>query len=202
VRAAAASIDPARIDGVLDAVELTEDAGRRVGQFSLGMRQRLALAGALLGDPRVLILDEPANGLDPEGVRWLRGFLRDRAQNGSTVLVSSHVLAEVAQTVSEVVIINRGRLVTQSPLDELLARSPQLVSVRTPRPEDPRAALTDRHVESRLAGHGRLEVPDSTPERIAGLAAELAIPVYECVTEAAALEDIFLNLVDDRSEKA
>jgi ABC-2 type transport system ATP-binding protein len=176
--------------------------GRRLGQFSLGMRQRLALAAALLGEPRVLILDEPANGLDPEGVRWLRGFLRDRAQNGSTVLVSSHVLAEVAQTVSEVVIINRGRLVTQSLLDELLARSPQLVSVRTPRPEDLRAALTDRHVESRLAGHGRLEVPDSTPERIAGLAAELAIPVYECVTEAAALEDIFLNLVDDRSEKA
>jgi ABC-2 type transport system ATP-binding protein len=202
VRAAGARLDPARIDAVLAEVELSEAADRRVGQFSLGMRQRLALAAALLGDPEVLILDEPANGLDPEGVRWLRRFLRERAQGGCTVLVSSHVLAEVAQTVNQVVIINRGRLVTKAPLAELLAQAPQLVSVRTPRPEDLRAALAEQHVQSEVADHDRLEVPDSTPDRVASLAAELGIPVYECVTEPAALEDVFLNLVNNQSQEA
>jgi ABC-2 type transport system ATP-binding protein len=110
----------ARVDEVLDLVGLTDAADRRVGGYSLGMRQRLGLAAALVGDPEVLILDEPANGLDPEGVHWLRGMLRSFAEEGRTVLVSSHLLAEVAQTVDSVVILDRGRLVTQSSLDELL----------------------------------------------------------------------------------
>ncbi|HEX9342408.1 MAG TPA: ABC transporter ATP-binding protein [Actinomycetota bacterium] len=121
VQATAAGIDPARVEAVLDLVGLQGAARRQVGGFSLGMRQRLGIAAAMLGDPEVLILDEPANGLDPEGVRWLRGLVRGLAEEGRTVLVSSHILAEVAQTVDSVVIIDKGRLVVQSTLRELTA---------------------------------------------------------------------------------
>jgi ABC-2 type transport system ATP-binding protein len=119
IQALAAQVDGSRIDDVLELVELTAAAGRRIGGFSLGMRQRLGLATALLADPELLILDEPANGLDPEGVHWLRGFLRGFAAEGGTVLVSSHMLAETALTVGSVVIVDHGRLVTQSPLASL-----------------------------------------------------------------------------------
>jgi ABC-2 type transport system ATP-binding protein len=122
IQALAASADPSRIEDVLDLVQLSEAADRRIGGFSLGMRQRLVLAAALLPDPEVLILDEPTNGLDPEGVRWLRDLLRGFAAEGGTVLVSSHILAEVAQTVDSVVILGQGRLVWQSSLAELTAR--------------------------------------------------------------------------------
>jgi ABC-2 type transport system ATP-binding protein len=121
IQALAARVDPSRIDDVLNLVQLTGAAGRRIGGFSLGMRQRLGLATALLADPETLILDEPANGLDPEGVRWLRDLLRGFAAAGGTVLVSSHMLAEAAQTVDSVVVIDRGRLVTQAPLASLTA---------------------------------------------------------------------------------
>ncbi len=121
IAALAAGIDGARADDVLDLVGLIGAADQRAGTFSLGMRQRLGLATALLADPGVLILDEPANGLDPEGVRWLRDLIRGMAADGATVLVSSHLLAEVAQTVDSVIIINDGRLVAQSPIGELTA---------------------------------------------------------------------------------
>jgi len=117
--ALAAQIPPSRVDEVLELVELAADADRRVKNYSLGMRQRLGLAAALLGNPELLILDEPANGLDPAGVHWLRTFLRSFAQGGRTVLVSSHVLAEVAQAVDHVMIIDSGRLVVSAGLDEL-----------------------------------------------------------------------------------
>jgi ABC-2 type transport system ATP-binding protein len=119
IQAMAGLCDLSRIDDVLELVDLASAANRRVGGFSLGMRQRLGLASALLADPEVLILDEPANGLDPDGVRWLRDLLRGLAAEGCTVLVSSHILAEVAQTVDSVVILNHGRLVAQSSLAEL-----------------------------------------------------------------------------------
>jgi ABC-2 type transport system ATP-binding protein len=119
VQALAGQADPSRIDDVLELTGLTDAAGRRVGGFSLGMRQRLALATALLTDPELLILDEPTNGLDPEGVRWLRDLLRGMAAEGATVLVSSHILAEVAHTVDSVVILDHGRLVAQSALADL-----------------------------------------------------------------------------------
>jgi ABC-2 type transport system ATP-binding protein len=121
IQALAAAVDPSRADDVLDVTGLGSAARRRIGGFSLGMRQRLGLAAALLADPDVLILDEPANGLDPEGVRWLRGFLRGFADEGGTVLVSSHMIAEIAQTVDSVVIISSGRLVAQGPVAELTA---------------------------------------------------------------------------------
>ncbi len=119
ILALTAGADPSRAHDVLHLVHLSDAADRRVGGFSLGMRQRLALAGALIADPEILILDEPANGLDPEGVRWLRDLLRGFAAEGGTVLVSSHILAEVAQTVDHVVIIDRGRLLRQGPLADL-----------------------------------------------------------------------------------
>ena len=121
IQALAADADPSRAEDVLDLTGLADAADRRIGGFSLGMRQRLGLATALLADPEVLILDEPSNGLDPEGVRWLRGLLRGFAAEGGTVLVSSHLLAEVAQTVDSVVIIDGGRLIAQGPVAELTA---------------------------------------------------------------------------------
>ena len=127
--ALAAEIPASRVEEVLALVELVAAAGRRVKTYSLGMRQRLALAGALLGDPALLVLDEPANGLDPAGVRWLRGFLRRFAEQGRTVLVSSHMLAEAAQTVDQVVIIHRGLRVASGRLDELTERGRTLEDV-------------------------------------------------------------------------
>ncbi|NNF64175.1 MAG: ATP-binding cassette domain-containing protein [Acidimicrobiia bacterium] len=120
IMAVAAGIDLKRVDDVLAQVDLSDVANRRVKGFSLGMRQRLVLAGALLGDPAVLVLDEPANGLDPDGVHWLRLFLREFASSGRTVLVSSHMLAEVAQTVDDVVIVSKGRAVWQGPLADVV----------------------------------------------------------------------------------
>jgi ABC-2 type transport system ATP-binding protein len=127
--ALAAEIPRSRVEEVLDLVELEPVARRRVKTYSLGMRQRLGLAGALLGDPELLILDEPANGLDPAGVHWLRGFLRRFAEQGRTVLVSSHVLAEVAQTVDQVMIIDHGRLLVTGPLADLTERGGTLEEV-------------------------------------------------------------------------
>jgi ABC-2 type transport system ATP-binding protein len=127
--ALAAELPSSRVEEVLELVQLTTAAGRRVRTYSLGMRQRLGVAAALLGDPELLILDEPANGLDPAGVRWLRTFLQSLAAEGRAVLVSSHLLAEVAQTVDRVVIIDRGRLLAQGPLDELTGNGRTLEDV-------------------------------------------------------------------------
>jgi ABC-2 type transport system ATP-binding protein len=126
ILALAGEIPDQRVDEVLEIVELAPAAGRRVKTYSLGMRQRLGLAAALLGDPELLVLDEPANGLDPAGVHWLRVLLRGFAQRGGTVLVSSHLLAEVSQTVDQVLIIDRGRLVASTRLDELAGRGQTL----------------------------------------------------------------------------
>lgn len=194
VRAAAAGLPRARADAVLDMVGLAGSADRRVGSFSLGMRQRLALAAAMLGDPGLLILDEPANGLDPQGVRWLRGLLRGLAREGRTVLVSSHVLAEIAQIVDEVIILNKGRLVTHSPLADLTARTRQIVHVRTPAPAELKAGLAGQGLRAGVTEDGRIEVSGATPEEVAELAARLAVPVFECVAVPAQLEDMFLQL--------
>jgi len=129
VIARAARIPAARVDEVLALTDLTSAAGRRVGGYSMGMRQRLALAAALLGDPETLVLDEPANGLDPEGVHWLRQLVRGLAAEGRTVFVSSHLLAELAHTVDDVLVINRGRLLAHEPLETLLTRGANLEDV-------------------------------------------------------------------------
>jgi ABC-2 type transport system ATP-binding protein len=194
IQALAGSVKPSRIDEVLAEVGLTEAANRRVAGFSMGMRQRLGLATALLHDPAILILDEPANGLDPEGVRWLRDLLRRLAGEGRTVLVSSHILAEVAQTVDSVVILDRGRLVTQSTLAELTARAGQVVRIRTSQAGRLRDVLAAAGITATLVGQDHVEVSGATPEQIGNLAAEHAIPVFETTTGAANLEDVFFKL--------
>ncbi|HUC05584.1 MAG TPA: ABC transporter ATP-binding protein [Acidimicrobiales bacterium] len=195
---------PSRVDEVLDVVDLAGAADRRVGQFSLGMRQRLALATALVCDPEILILDEPANGLDPEGVHWLRTLLRRLAGEGRTVLVSSHILAEVAQTVDSVVILDGGRLVTESTLADLTAGGTQVVRVRTPRAADLAGLLTVRGATATVVAADRVEIAGATSELIGTVAAEHAIPIFETTNGTADLEDIFLRLTAgaDRTEVA
>jgi ABC-2 type transport system ATP-binding protein len=194
IQALAARTNESRIDEVLELVGLLHAAERRTGAFSMGMRQRLGLAAALLADPDVLILDEPANGLDPQGVRWLRDLLQARAEEGKTVLVSSHILAEVAQTVDQVMIIDDGRLIVQATLPELIGDSAPVVRVRTPRADELAAALNADGAQARLLAPERVEISGSTPERVAALAAERAIPIVESATEAPDLEDVFLKL--------
>jgi len=201
IEALAGDAPRARVDEVLDLVDLTEAAGRRVGQYSLGMRQRLGLATALLCDPEILILDEPANGLDPEGVHWLRRLLRHLATEGRTVLVSSHILAEVAQTVDSVVIMDHGRLVSQATLAELTERAAQGIRVRTPRPEQLATLLAENGAAAYVVGPDRLEVTGASGELIGTLAAEAAIPIFETTAETADLEDIFLQLTGNPAEK-
>jgi ABC-2 type transport system ATP-binding protein len=196
IQAMLGNVNQSRIDAVLDLVDLASAADRRVGEFSLGMRQRLGLATALLTEPEILILDEPANGLDPEGVRWLRQLLRDLAGEGRTVLVSSHLLGEVAHTVDSVVILDRGRLVTHSTLDELTVGVAQVVRVRTPKADELRLALELEGAHVQAAAPDRLEVSGSTPEEIGNLAAKLSIPIFGSETESTDLEDIFLKLTD------
>lgn len=194
IAALAGSARPGRVDEVLDLVDLTEAADQRVGRFSLGMRQRLALATALLCDPEILILDEPANGLDPEGVHWLRTLLRNLADEGRTVLVSSHMLAEVAQTVDSVVILDHGRLVTQAPLAELAARGTQLLRIRTPQATELADLVNARGGTARLVTGDRIEVTGVTSEQIGLMAVEHSIPIFEITAEGGGLEDIFLGL--------
>jgi ABC-2 type transport system ATP-binding protein len=192
----AAGIPDSRADDVLRTVELQAAGRRRVKGYSLGMRQRLGLAAALLGDPELLILDEPANGLDPEGVRWLRDFLRVFASDGRTVLVSSHVLAEVAQTVDQVLIINRGRLVIESSLRQLTTRVGGTVRVRTPRPDQLDEALRREHLDATRADNSLL-VRGADTERVGEIAFAAGIPLHELVTEGSSLEEIFLELTSE-----
>ena len=195
--ARATGLSDARVDEVLRLVELDAAKNRRVKGYSLGMRQRLGLASALLGDPELLVLDEPANGLDPEGVRWLRDFLRSFAAGGRTVLVSSHVLAEVAQTVDNVLIINRGRLVVESTLAQLTARVGGAVRVRSPQLAALREALAGEGIEATEAG-GVLFVRGAASERVGEIAAANAIVLHELVNESSSLEEVFLELTADR----
>jgi ABC-2 type transport system ATP-binding protein len=200
VQAMAGGLEPSRVREVLELVGLQADATRQVGEFSLGMRQRLGIATAMLGDPEVLILDEPANGLDPEGVRWLRELVRGLAEEGRTILVSSHILAEVAQTVDSVVIVDHGRLVAQSSLQELTAGARRVVRVRTPRAQDLADALDHDGVRVERVASDRLEITGATSERVGMLAAQLAIPILESTTEAANLEDVFFRLTATTTE--
>jgi ABC-2 type transport system ATP-binding protein len=193
----AARLPDSRVDEVLRLVELDGTARRRVKGYSLGMRQRLGLAAALLGDPELLILDEPANGLDPEGVRWLRDFLRAFAAAERTVLVSSHVLAEVAQTVDQVLIINRGKLVVESSLEQLTARVGGSVRVRTPERATLQQALQRAHIESTAVGEQGLLVHGVSSEKVGDLAFAARVPIHELAVDSSSLEDIFLQLTSE-----
>ncbi|HSC91661.1 MAG TPA: ABC transporter ATP-binding protein [Gaiellaceae bacterium] len=193
VIARAAGLPRSRVDEVLRLVELEGAAERRAGGYSLGMRQRLGLATALLGDPEVLVADEPANGLDPQGIRWLRDFLRGLASEGRTVLVSSHVLAEVSQTADDVVIIDNGRLVLQGPMHEVVARASGATRVRSPEAARLRELLERDGVPVGRARDDTLLL-DVEPARIGELAAANGIVLHELTAERATLEDVFLEL--------
>jgi ABC-2 type transport system ATP-binding protein len=192
VLATAAGLPRSRVDEVLRLVELTAGGKRRVKGYSLGMRQRLGLAAAMLGDPEVLVLDEPANGLDPAGIRWLRDLLRALAAEGRTILVSSHVLAEVGQTVDRVVIIHRGRLIQQASIAEVLAGAQGATRVRTPDAGRLRELLAADGVDVNDAD-GVLLV-DLPPERVGEIAAQHGVVLHELAVERATLEEVFLEL--------
>ncbi|TML49245.1 MAG: ATP-binding cassette domain-containing protein [Actinobacteria bacterium] len=199
VLATAAGVSRARVDEVLELVGMTEAAGRRVKNYSLGMRQRLALAGALLGDPETLVLDEPANGLDPQGIRWLRDFLRMLAGEGRTVLVSSHVLAEVAQTVDHVVIIHKGRLVRQAAMREMEAMAAGAAVVRSPDAARFASLLNEAGIDAQSMGDGELSVAAPTA-RVGELAAANGVVLHELTAARATLEDVFLELTGDEAQ--
>ena len=194
VAAGPAGIPDERVEELLALVDLTAAADRRVGSFSLGMRQRLGLAQALLGDPGVLVLDEPANGLDPEGIAWLRSFLRSLAAEGRTVLISSHVLSEVQQTVDDVVIIARGRLVRSGPLAELSGSA--AVRAVTPDPAGLVAALVAAGVQARAPRPGEVLATGTTPADVGHAAFRAGVELHGLAPAASDLESIFLELVE------
>jgi ABC-2 type transport system ATP-binding protein len=195
--AALAGLPPSRVDEVLALVGLEQAAGRRVGTYSTGMRQRLGLAAALIGDPQILVLDEPLNGLDPQGIRWLRTFLRERAASGVTVLLSSHVLSEAAQTVDDVVVIHRGRLVRQGSIDELAQLASGAVLVRTPTRERLAAAVerAGGRVEYRDGG-GRLLIEGLDAAQVGELAHDERVVLHELAPRGSSLEDVFFTLTE------
>lgn len=185
-----AGIPAGRIDQMLDMVELTHAADRHVGGYSLGMRQRLGLAAALLGDPPVLVLDEPGNGLDPQGIRWLRDLLRERAAAGGTVFVSSHLLAEVEHLADEVVVLSHGQLVASGALATLQQGG---TSVRTPEPRRLTQLLTSAGATVHTGNDGCLVVRGVQIAEIGNRACAAGIALHELIRQAGSLEELFLD---------
>jgi len=200
VLAVAGGIPRSRVDEVLALVDLGAAGRRRVKGYSLGMRQRLGLAAALLGDPEVLVLDEPANGLDPQGIRWLRDFLRSLASEGRTILISSHVLAEVAQTVDDVVIIHRGKLVRHAAIAEVDALAAGSTTVRSPDADRLLELLVSAGLDARSVGEGRLEVM-APSEQVGEIAASAGVVLHELSATRATLEEVFLELTGEPGER-
>jgi ABC-2 type transport system ATP-binding protein len=190
-----------RVDEVLDQVGLSSVAGRRAGKFSLGMSQRLGMAATLLGDPGVLLFDEPVNGLDPEGIRWVRHFLRGLAAEGRTVLVSSHLISEMSLTADRLVVIGRGRLIAETSVADFVGRSGHAaVRLVTPDPGDFTAALTAAGAQVSAGDDDSLTVEGMTSAQIGNLAAPLGLRVHELAPITASLEDAFMELTQDEVE--
>jgi ABC-2 type transport system ATP-binding protein len=195
VLAIAGGVPLDRVDPTLDEVGLAGAASRKVGGFSLGMRQRLGLAGALLARPEILILDEPANGLDPEGVRWLRDTLRAHTSNGGTVLLSSHVIAELALSADHLVVVKQGRLVRQGTVEQIMSTDQAAaVRVRTPDREALVKALADAGMRPLAGDDGEVIVAGATPEEVGRVVARTGIVVYEMQMDRPQLEDVILDL--------
>jgi len=200
VLAAASGIADVRVDEVLSEVGLADAGDRAAGKYSLGMRQRLGIAGALLGQPRVLLLDEPANGLDPQGIRWLRDFLRAFAARGNAVLVSSHLLAEMSQLADEVIVISKGRLIRQAAVHDLTQGTATHVRARSADDVGLGRALS-------AAGHSvtpeanGLAVSGATAEVVGRLAFDSGIPLFELGAEEISLEDVFLEMTSDMTHE-
>jgi ABC-2 type transport system ATP-binding protein len=195
-----------RVDEVLATVGLTSVAGKRAGTFSLGMGQRLGIAGALLGDPGVLMFDEPVNGLDPDGVRWIRQLIRTLATEGRTVFVSSHLMSEMQLTADQLVVIGKGRLIIDAPIAEVIAGSSRTaVRVRSPQPAGLaalRARLTARSVTVEAAGEAELIITGADAEQVGDLAHELGVRLHELSTREASLEQAYMELTADSLEYA
>ena len=195
--AASNKLPKARVDEVLNIVGLTDVAGKQAGTFSLGMSQRLGIAVALLGDPEVLLFDEPVNGLDPEGIRWIRTLMRDLACEGRTVLVSSHLLAEMANTADRLLVIGRGQLISSSTMAEFLTSSgSDTIRVRSPQVERLQELLTAQDASAQLSG-GVLLVRGVSTEQVGELAAGHGIVLHELAAQQASLEEAYMRLTDD-----
>lgn len=202
ILAAAGSIPESRVDEALDVVGLSDVAKKGPGKFSLGMSQRLGIAAAILGKPKYLILDEPANGLDPEGIAWLRQFIKDYASAGNGVFVSSHLLSEMAQMADNVVVIGKGKLIADTSISELIAGSAHSgVFVRSPK-----LSILSRLVQGKkLETHkldGGLKIIGTNTDEIGRLAFEAGIPLYELSKQSASLEEAFLELTAGAEEYA
>ena len=197
--AALAGLPRSRVDEVLALVGLEQAAGRRVGTYSMGMRQRLGLGSALLGNPQILVLDEPLNGLDPQGIRWLRTFLRDYAASGKTVLLSSHVLTEAAQTVDDVVVIHKGRLVREGSIAELAQLGSGGVLVSTPTRE--RLATAVERAGGRVEFHEdrRLLIEGLDAAQVGELAHDERVVLHELTPQGSSLEDVYFTLTEEEA---
>ncbi|MFJ1702840.1 ABC transporter ATP-binding protein [Kitasatospora sp. NPDC088346] len=194
-------IGDARVDEVLALVGLSEVAGRRIRGFSLGMRQRLGVAAALLGDPPVLLLDEPVNGLDPEGIRWIRTLLRSLAAEGRAVLVSSHLMTEMALTADHLVVIGRGRLLADLGTAEFLERHGRSrVLVRAVDPARLAGLVRDAGLTAEQADGGAWEITGTDPGRIGALAAAHGVVLYELTVRQDSLEEAFMRMTEDAVE--
>jgi ABC-2 type transport system ATP-binding protein len=198
------ALPAARVDEVLDAVGLTAVAGKRAGTFSLGMSQRLGIAGALLGDPQVLLFDEPVNGLDPEGILWIRRFMQRLAGEGRTVFVSSHLLSEMALTATELVVIGRGRLIAQGPTSEFVnGAAGATVLVRAARLDALAAVLrADGLVVTEVPGEAALTVAGTTTEHVGELAAANGLALHELALRRGSLEEAFMEITKQDVEYA
>jgi ABC-2 type transport system ATP-binding protein len=198
--AASNRLSAKRVDEVLGIVGLIDVAGRKAGTFSLGMAQRLGIAAALLGDPPVLMFDEPVNGLDPEGIHWVRTFMRSLAAEGRTVFVSSHLLAEMANTADRLVVIGRGRLITSTTMNDFLSRSgADSVQVRSPQQDKLVDALTAAGLQVQADG-ATLVVHGTAIEKVGDLAAQHGITLHELSSRQDSLEEAYLKLTDDAVE--
>jgi ABC-2 type transport system ATP-binding protein len=200
-QAQAAGLPRRRVDETLELVGLTEVAGKKIGGFSLGMHQRLGIASALLGDPPVLLLDEPVNGLDPEGIQWVRTLMRRFAGEGRTVFLSSHLMSEMEQTADHVLVIGRGRLVADLPMAEFTRRSAHShVKLVSPRAYDLIPHLEAKGAQVKNGVPNELTVTGMDAPAIGAIAFELGIPLTELATHRASLEDAFMELTHDSVE--
>jgi ABC-2 type transport system ATP-binding protein len=194
-------IPESRVDQALALVGLQAVARKRAAGLSLGMAQRLGIAAALLGDPPVLLLDEPVNGLDPEGIRWIRGLVRQLAEQGRTILVSSHLMSEMAVTASHLVVIGRGRLLADTTIEDFIARnSRSFVRIRTPEQERLRDVLTAAGVEAQPGPDGAVEVTGASLEQVGELVGRHQVTVHEVSMQSASLEEAFMRLTADAVE--
>lgn len=199
--AATHGIGRARVDEVIELTGIASVAGKRAGKFSLGMGQRLGIASALLGDPHTLILDEPVNGLDPEGVRWVRQFVRHLAGEGRTVLLSSHLMSEMAQTADHVIVLGRGEVLADAELSDLVrAWTSSTVFVRSPRLSELVAAVSGPDVTVTAGEPGAAEITGVGAAALGDLAASLGIPVHELTSRTGSLEDAYLALTGEAVE--